>query len=124
MTVPARHAVVDECAQGARAVFVPRPALERAVATALQDGRGAQLVGEAGMGKTRLAERVLDDTSSLAVSCSEVRNPTARDLLAVLLMQLDPPPSDLVHLLRGGSAGAGSTADEALLLKASGHRIA
>ncbi|HUR14202.1 MAG TPA: hypothetical protein VM097_06880, partial [Mycobacteriales bacterium] len=47
-----------------------------------------------------------------------------RDLLAVLLMQLDPPPSDLVHLLRGGSAGAGSTADEALLLKASGHRIA
>ena len=120
MTVPARHRVADE---GGRTAFVPRPGLERAVAAALDDGAGAQLVGDAGMGKTRLALRVLEGRTVLVASCATLRLATARDVLGALLQQAEPVPADLVHLLRGGSAGPGSTVDEQLLLRAAGQRI-
>jgi hypothetical protein len=121
VTVPAQHRLADE---GARPPFVPRPELERAVAAALEEGSGVQLVGEAGMGKTRLALRALEDRPGLVASCATLRVPTARDVLATLLQQATPYPADLVHLLRGGSAGPGSTVDEQLLLRAAGQRIA
>ena len=121
MTVPAHHRVADE---GARTPFVPRPGLERAFEAALDEGTGAQLVGEAGMGKTRLALHALEERPHLVASCATLRVPTARDVLATLLQQAHPYPGDLVHLLRGGSAGPGSTVDEQLLLRAAGQRIA
>jgi hypothetical protein len=120
VTLPARHPVGDE---GGRAAFVPRPGLERAVAAALED-EGAQLVGDAGMGKTRLALRALEGRTALVASCATLRIPSARDVLATLLQQAEPRPTDLVHLLRGGSAGPGSTVDEQLLLRAAAQRIA
>lgn len=121
MTVPAHPRVEDE---GARSPFVLRPVLERAVATALDEGQGAQLVGEAGMGKTRLALHVLEERPSLVASCATLRVPTARDVLAALLQQSTPYPTDLVRLLRGLGAGPGATVDEQLLLRAAGQRIA
>jgi hypothetical protein len=94
------------------------------VAAALDEGSGAQLVGEAGMGKTRLALHVLEGRASLVASCATLRLPTGRDVLGVLLQQVTPYPTDLVHLLGGGSAGPGSIVDEQLLLRAAGKRIA
>jgi hypothetical protein len=76
------------------------------------------------MGKSWLAEHVLADRRVLAVNCAELRHVSARDVTAALLRRLDEPPRELVHLLAGGRAGAGSVADELMLLSAAGHRLA
>lgn len=125
MTRPAASSQLQELAQaGARTPFVPRPALEHALRDALCTTQGALLVGEAGMGKSRLAQHAVGDGPHLELSCSHLRRVTARDVAAALMQQVHPPPADLVHLLQGGSAGAGAGADEGLLLRAVAHRMA
>jgi class 3 adenylate cyclase len=100
--------------------YVDRPELERRLEAAVDSG-GAVLVGDAGMGKTRLVEHVLRGRPVLRASASSALRPSAADVCADLLEQMEHPPAALLALLRGGSSDG--LAEEGMLLRSAGAQI-
>jgi hypothetical protein len=98
--------------------YVGRPRLEAALRTHLLPGRGLLVLGDAGVGKSRLVGAVLP--GALVTSVSTARFGSARDLVADLLAQVSDPPEVLLRVLRQGGAGS----EESDLLTAAGRELA
>ncbi|HUR51860.1 MAG TPA: adenylate/guanylate cyclase domain-containing protein [Mycobacteriales bacterium] len=102
--------------------YVARPELEDALREALRTEPSQVLVvGDAGMGKTRLVRQVLEDRQVVAAAAAAAFRPTACGVCADLLEQLPEVPADLLRLLRGGASQG--QADETFLLRAAGAHL-
>lgn len=112
---------VEEVAQSPRwftgCRYVRRPAVESRLVPLLEARTGLLLLGAAGSGKSRLVSELLPAAARVQASCAPPQRSQLRDVLGVLVSQLDGDHSGLVSRLRHGG-GDPEEGEDALLVAA------
>jgi class 3 adenylate cyclase/energy-coupling factor transporter ATP-binding protein EcfA2 len=117
-----RDEVVPAQRWASHSTYVARPAIEDVLQVALDTGRGAVVLGEAGAGKSRLLRHLLGARPHRLVVCSPTRMMLARDVLVEVLRGVDDVPAGLfARLVRGPADDEGEDAERALVRAAARH---